>query len=190
MHEHIPLIFSECQSRGKKKPKTKQKPPKQKLLTDLLKLQHGNKLFISQVIHNAHTQPAVQLQHRRAVSTRITPPAFIPQRNAEVDHVTVRWHLEIVSHHASLMRCTPLRHWGNFSATTNFPYLWQQSRAVAKRPRPKGPTLGWLCFLWWKYLERSHICQVVWEWYLLSWVMKYSEKDCMEATLSYCYDRK
>lgn len=95
--------------------------------------------------HNhMHTQPVVQLQHKRAVSTRITPPDFIPRGNAEVDHVTVRWHLNAFSHHALLMWCMALRHWGKFSVTTNFPYLWQQSRTVAKQPQPKGPTLGWL----------------------------------------------
>lgn len=100
-------------------------------------------------------KPVVQLQHTRAVSTRITPPAFIPRRNAEVDHVTVRWHLSAFSHSALLIWCTALRHWGNFSVTTNFPYLWEQSRTVAKRPQPMGSTLGWLCFLWWKYIQRK-----------------------------------
>lgn len=103
----------------------------------------------------ARTQPVDQLQHRRAASIRITPPAFIPQRKAEVHHVAVRWHLKMVSHHAPLMWCAALTHWGNFSVTANFPNLWQQSRAVAKRPRPEGPTLGWLRFLWCKNSERS-----------------------------------
>lgn len=38
------------------------------------------------------------------------------------------------SHHALLMWCTELRHWGNVCVTTNFPYL-QQSSAVAKQPQ-------------------------------------------------------
>lgn len=101
------------------------------------------------------------------MSTKISLPPFIPQRNAEVDHVTRR-NLHTLSHHALLMWCTALRHWCNFCVTTNFPYLRQQSRTVAKWPQPEGPTLGWRCFLWWKYLQQSlHICQMMCEWHLV-----------------------
>ena len=93
---------------------------------------------------DVHTQPVVLPQHSRAVSTRIAPPAFIPRRNAEVDHVTVRWHLHRFSHHALLMWCTALRRWGNFffsSATTNFPYLREESRKGGETTPAQGPSL-------------------------------------------------
>lgn len=116
-----------------------------------VKQQHGGKncwfcKTLSDITQHAeaHTQAVVQPQHSRAVSTRIAPLAFIPRRNAEVDHVTMRWHLHTFSHRALLTWCTALRRWGNFfffSATTNFPYLREESRNGGETTPAQGPSL-------------------------------------------------
>lgn len=114
--------------------------------------------------HNhTHTQP-VQLQHRNsAASTRITLLAFIPHGYAEVNHVTLRRHLYIF----------PSRpHWCDVQRWDSETFLWPQTSSISysnqeqwqKRPQLKGPTLGWLCFLWWKYLRWmiTHLPEAVW----------------------------
>lgn len=116
-------------------------------------------------LHNHKcTQPFVQLQHRLAVRTRISPPPFIPQQNAEMDHVTLGWNHHTFSHHALLMWCTALKHWDKFCVTTNFRFLLQQSRTVAKRLLLKGPTLGCRCFLWCQYRQQGFF-QAMCEWH-------------------------